>query len=381
MRILVNALSVSNASGRHVLLGHLARSAAWTVDRHRYVVLHHPANGDLRTDLGPNVEWLEAPRMTGGWLARSAWERSRLGPLVSRLGADLVFTPAGTAVPGLAVPQVVFAQNPWCLVPGVARRPGERLKASLQRRAYREAMRVATTMVFNSEYMRTAYRANAGFTESRSEIVHQAVDDETHAAAARSRSAEHRRPLQIVSVSAMAAHKGVETLVSALAILRRTHGIAAELALVGEWPDRTYERRMRALVQSVGLGDRVVFAGRVPLPDLHRHYAEARVFCLMSRCESFGIPAVEAQAFGTPVVSSNCCAIPEICGDGGVYPEPGDAAGTAAQLARLLTDEPHWQRVSTAAVRNADKYRWDACARPFPRIFDDAGRSRAGARA
>jgi glycosyltransferase involved in cell wall biosynthesis len=91
----------------------------------------------------------------------------------------------------------------------------------------------------------------------------------------------------------------------------------------------------------------------------------------MSWCESFGIPAVEAQAFSTPVVSSNCCAIPEICGDGGIYPDPGDLHSVADSLAELLNNKVKWDQLSEAARDNASKFRWDICSRPLLDVFNN----------
>jgi glycosyltransferase involved in cell wall biosynthesis len=365
MRIIVNALSVTNASGTHVLLGHLQRVAQWMDGEHHFLVLHHAANRNLVRDLGGNVEWIECPPSTRHWSVRAMWERGELSRLARRVAADRVFTPSGTVVPGLNLPQVSFAQNPWSLVPGLMRTPTERLKAWLQRNAYRVAMEQARVMVFNSEYMRGAYRANAGGRErGRSEVVYQAIDDATHEAAAAARDVAVRRPNAILTVSVMAPHKGVETVVAALALVRQG-GVPAELQLAGAWPDRGYERRIRSLVSELGLEDAVHILGHVPSDTLHRLYAEARVFCLMSRCESFGIPAVEAQAFGTPVVSSLCCAIPEVCGAGGRYTAPGNVAGVAQALLDLLTDDRAWRGLSSSARANAARFRWDECSRPL----------------
>jgi glycosyltransferase involved in cell wall biosynthesis len=364
MRILVNALSVTNASGEHVLLGHLTRVARWTAGEHEFVVLHHPRNRALRRDLGSNVEWVECAARTQHWPARALWEATDLPRLARRLRADRVFTPSGTVAPTLRLPQVSFAQNPWCLVRGLSRTPAEQIKASLQRRAYRSAMARARVMVFNSEYMRSAYRANAGGPErGTSAIVYQAIDDATHAAAA-DLAQTPRRPHSILSVSVMAPHKGAETVVAALARLRGD-GVESELRLVGAWPDAAYERRVRAVARDLEVEASVDFRGHVSREELHRFYAEASVFCLMSRCESFGIPAVEAQAFGTPVVSSQCCAIPEVCGSGGVYVPPSDVAAVASALGEVLTDRARWLRLSASARDNAARYRWDVCSRPL----------------
>ena len=133
--------------------------------------------------------------------------------------------------------------------------------------------------------------------------------------------------------------------------------------LAGAWPDSAYERNIRRLVAALGLGAAVEFAGFVSRARLERLYAESRVFCLMSRCESFGIPAVEAQLFGTPVVSSTVCAIPEICGRGGVFCDPDDVPGVAAALRLLLQDAAEWARLSAAARVNAERFAWSRCSR------------------
>jgi len=370
MRVLVNALCVTNLSGRHVVLGHLSRLANWSIGEHEYVVLYHEKNRDIRRDLGENVRWIECPKYTANWFLRSLWEQKWLPAISSRLGVDIYFTPSGTAVHNLQMRQVTFAQNPWCLVNRIERRGYERIKAMLQRKAYKDAMKFSKMMVFNSEFMRQAYRKNAGFREKRSEIVYQGIDEETHATGERLRDSINKRPYHVLTVSVMAPHKGVETLVQALNLLRKIYNLPVTLSLVGAWPDRGYEKKIGNLIRRLGVEEFVEITGHVSRPELYRRYAESKVFCLMSRCESFGIPAIEAQAFGTPVVSSNCCAIPEICGNGGVYPSPDNAKEVAIQIATLLEDRRTWEDLSDAAVQNASRYRWEICSRPLMGMFD-----------
>jgi len=225
-------------------------------------------------------------------------------------------------------------------------------------------------LLFLSKYIQQAYRKNADFEEKASEVLYTAIDEETHNVAERYRQFIRKKPTQLLSVSVMAPHKGVETVIKAVDILHRSYGIAVHLVLIGAWPDKGYKKKIRTLVKELNLEKEVNFKGYVPREELFKHYAESKLFCLMSWCESFGIPAVEAQAFGTPVISSNCCAIPEVCGDGGIYPEPGDFDAVASQMARLLTDDNAWSRLSEAAIQNAAKYRWDICSKPLMRMFD-----------
>ena len=368
-KLLVNALSVANPSGLHVLLGHLDQVADALKDRVRLVVLCREDLAGLRVGLGERADWEFAPASTRGWFRRACWERAHLARLARKHAVCAVFTPSGIAAHGLDVPQIVFCQNPWALVPA-ARRRRDFFKAWLQRRAYRRAMRVADVLVFNSRYMQNAYRANAGFAEKRGLVVYQAAD-----AAPRAAAAVPRKPEQILCVSVMAPHKNAEALVRAFRDVRAVHP-DARLVLAGSWPDPAYERRIRALVETLGLRAAVEFAGFIARDRLDRLYAESRVFCLMSRCESFGIPAIEAQRFGIPVVSSTAGAIPEICGPGGLFRDPDDVAGIAAALRTLLEDDAEWRRLSDLARENAGRFIWSECSRPLVELVEEMTRGR-----
>ena len=368
-RILVNALSVTNPSGLHVLLGHMGQVADALADRLRLVVLCRADMDALRAGLGTRVDWEFAPSATRRWFGRACWERGNLGHLVRKHAVCATFTPSGIAAHGLDVPQIVFCQNPWALVP-TARRWRDAPKAWLQRRAYRRAMRVADVMVFLSSYMQTAYRRNAEFHERRGLVAYAGADEATRARAT-AQAPLLRKPGQIVSVSVMAPHKNAEALVRAFHALRAQGHPEATLVLVGSWPDSAYERNIRALVEALGLQAAVHFAGFVSRAELDRFYAESQVFCLMSRCESFGIPAIEAQLFGTPVVSSTAGAIPEICGAGGVFCDPDDVSGIAAALRRLIEDEEEWRRCSDRARQNAARFSWNLCSRPLIELFSE----------
>ena len=361
MRIAFNALSVDNLSGRHVLLGHLRQVIAAGGDRH--LLLYHAGNRDLVDALGDDLDRVECPSATRGWGRRWWWEASVLPALLRRHGAEALFSPAGIVAPQVPLPQLVLAQNPWCFVPEVQHGSAQRLKAMLQRAAYRAAQRRARLMLFNSDYMRRAYLANAGRDPRESLLLLQGLEDETFELG-REAPAYEARALEVLVVSVMARHKAVEDVIAALALLRR-QGLDATLSLVGPWADQAYERQIRRQIAVLGLARHASVLGKVSRQQLHAHYARARVFCLLSRCESFGIPAVEAQAFGTPCVVADCGAPPEITGPGGVVVPAGDIESAASALGRLLTDPAWWTDRSAAARRNVERFRWEACSRPL----------------
>jgi glycosyltransferase involved in cell wall biosynthesis len=146
------------------------------------------------------------------------------------------------------------------------------------------------------------------------------------------------------------------------------------LKLVGPWPDPSYEQRIRHQIEQLALQSAVQILGKVSNEELHRLYATSKVFSLMSSCESFGIPAAEAMAFGTPIVSTDCCAIAEICETAGKFGPVRDPQWTANALAEVLTNDTVWSAYSAAAIQRAAMLTWENCARPFQRIPELVGR-------
>ena len=110
-------------------------------------------------------------------------------------------------------------------------------------------------------------------------------------------------------------------------------------------------------------GAHVTRLGFVPDEELARLYRGARCLIFPSLYEGFGIPAAEALASGTPVVTTRGSAMEDVVGDAGVLVDPLDAASIAAgieeadrrrdELVRLGLERARlytWERAAEAAV-------------------------------
>lgn len=373
MHILIDALSCTNLSGRQVLCGLLTELLRGT-QQERFVLLLHPGNRDVVElltaaygDVPPERLSIEfAPAWTQHWFGRALYERSSLRFMIGRLNIDVCLTLSGGWIPGLSCRQVTLALNPWALVHTGRRSPAQRLKSALQRRTYRQAVLSADGIGYGSGYMQRIYRANAGAVERSGAVVYPALSDRDIEQIELVKQQDMPRDRHtILCVSLMTPHKDVENLLQALHILREQDSIPACLRLVGGWSDERYRLAIARLVDRLGLSDAVRVEGHLPRSDLLRAYRTARVYCLLSRSESFGIPSVEAQRMGTPVVAAKGCAAPEVCGDGGCYVEPGDATAAAGELRRLLTDDAAWKSMSEAAESNARRFEYAVTARPL----------------
>ena len=93
---------------------------------------------------------------------------------------------------------------------------------------------------------------------------------------------------------------------------------------------------------------------------LRAAYAEATALVFPSLCESFGIPAVEAMAQGTPVALADSTALPEIGGEAGWYFDPVSDEAITATLRRLLDDGQERSRRVELGRSIAAGYNWQA---------------------
>ena len=87
------------------------------------------------------------------------------------------------------------------------------------------------------------------------------------------------------------------------------------------------------------------------------------MFVFPTLYEGFGIPILEAQAAGTPVVTSNTSSLPEVAGDGAVYVNPESAESIAEGVWRVLSDPDLRNGIIEKATQNLSRFGWASCAR------------------
>lgn len=111
--------------------------------------------------------------------------------------------------------------------------------------------------------------------------------------------------------------------------------------------------------------ERLVWVGPVTDEDLAREYRHARVFVWPSLHEGFGIPPLEAQALGTPVIASDIPINREILGDSARYFAPHDADALADLLQAVTDDDALHSELAAAGRRNAARFTWAETTRQW----------------
>jgi glycosyltransferase involved in cell wall biosynthesis len=109
--------------------------------------------------------------------------------------------------------------------------------------------------------------------------------------------------------------------------------------------------------------------GYVKTQDRPALYRLAEVVLFPSIYEGFGLPIIEAQASGTPVITSNTSSMPEVGGRAAICVDLYDSNSLTAALAELLASEEFRQKKITEGLENAKKYDWKTTAQKTVDVF------------
>jgi glycosyltransferase involved in cell wall biosynthesis len=123
-----------------------------------------------------------------------------------------------------------------------------------------------------------------------------------------------------------------------------------------------YDRHLRQIAVRLGIADAVHFPGYVPHAKLRHWYRQARALLLLSACEAFPLPPLEAMACGTPVIASNLSSVPEVVGTGGVVIDPYNTTQLACVMRRMIEDERFREEQTAAGRRWVGQYSWEQTA-------------------
>ncbi len=148
----------------------------------------------------------------------------------------------------------------------------------------------------------------------------------------------------------------IEERKNALLLVRALPRLSAETHLVLVGRRTPYTDSIEREAERLGVAARLHILEGVPFSDLPTIYRLASVFAYPSRYEGFGIPVLEAQRSGVPVLAATGSCLEEAGGEGALYVDPDDVEGAAEALGRLLDDKQLRQSLMEKAATHAARF-------------------------
>ena len=134
------------------------------------------------------------------------------------------------------------------------------------------------------------------------------------------------------------------------------------------------EDKLDSILKEQGIEDikpYLYYPGYIPNKDLAYLYNGAYVFLYTSLRESFGIPILEAMAFGTPVITGNTSAMPEIAGEKGLLADPFNEEDISNKLLLLENDHLYYTQQVEYGLQRVKKFSWESTALSLLEIYQN----------
>lgn len=164
----------------------------------------------------------------------------------------------------------------------------------------------------------------------------------------------------VLVVSSVKENKNFMVAVDAFNMARQQYSDLL-LYIVGDMETESF-RNMRVLVDEWQKSPYIRLLGRISDSDLARYYSNAAAFIFPSLYEGFGIPAIEAQACGCPVISSNASSLPEVLGDSALMCDPHHASEFADAIVRLVSQPALKEKLISKGYENVKRFSYEKSA-------------------
>ena len=304
-------------------------------------------------------------------LVWEGWVRLGLPRLPDLGGAELVHAPSVVVPPRPGVPLVVTVHDTApALFPEAFTKRGVRF----HQRALKAVAARADLVITVSQAAADEVTSHSRVPPGRVRVVHNAVDPpemeaEERDAFLRARGLAGRE--YVLWVGSLEPRKGVDTLVAAMAELRRRSPKRDVLLVLAGYEGWLNTDLIDPDHQAV-LGAALRQLGRVGERELWALYGGACVFAFPSRHEGFGLPVVEAMSQGVPVVASDIAAVREVSAGAASLVPPRDVKGWADALDALLSDGQECRRLAEAGRARSQEFNAPAMAAATRAVYVEA---------
>ncbi len=167
----------------------------------------------------------------------------------------------------------------------------------------------------------------------------------------------------ILTVSTLNYHKNLGVLIDAFNQMEDTNIF---LYIVGELTNSSYSSLLHAKIKQ---NKKIKLLARIDDNELIKLYQSAFAFVYPSFYEGFGIPPLEAQACGCPVIASDQASLPEVLQDSALYFDPYNTNDIKEKILFLLKNELEGKKLILKGNNNIERFSWKKSAEKLYEII------------
>jgi glycosyltransferase involved in cell wall biosynthesis len=173
-----------------------------------------------------------------------------------------------------------------------------------------------------------------------------------------------------LNVGTIEPRKNQQRLVEAYGRYLALGGKPMPLVLVGGkgWLMDDFKKHLSDL----GIDAQIIMTGYVTDKELIWLYRHCYANIYPSMFEGFGLPVLEGMQFGAPTLTSSSTSMPEVAGNAAILLDPEDTEAWAQAMFRLSRNGGERDQLSTAALAQAELFKWEQSAAELLQLYKDA---------
>ncbi len=161
--------------------------------------------------------------------------------------------------------------------------------------------------------------------------------------------------------------KNIGNIIKAFEILKEKYNVPHKLVLAGK-PGFGYQN-VKSQMSKVKCAKDIIELGFVSEEEKWALLKKAEVFVFPTLYEGFGIPILEAQSVGCPVVASRNSSIPEVVGSSALLVDPQSPEEIAESIFELSSNKRLKDDIINRGLENKEKFHWDKCSKEISELF------------
>ncbi|HLN19304.1 MAG TPA: glycosyltransferase family 1 protein [Patescibacteria group bacterium] len=161
--------------------------------------------------------------------------------------------------------------------------------------------------------------------------------------------------------------KNIKGIVDAYEILKDKYKIPHKLILAGK-PGFGYDD-IKYKIQNIRYWDDVILPGYITEEEKLQLLSSAEIFLFPTSYEGFGLPILEAQSIGTPVVCSRVSSLPEIGNNSVIYCDSIDSKSIAESMYNLISHAEVRSDIIKKGYENLKRFSWGDCGFKVAKIL------------
>lgn len=219
-------------------------------------------------------------------------------------------------------------------------------------------MRSAKKVITVSEFSKDEIVKYYGINRNKIAVVYNAVGDGFKKVA----DDELQKQKYLLAVSSLNYRKNFLAVLEAFDIFEKEDNDTS-LYIIGDLKNSNFKG---IDIERYRQNPRIKFLGRVSDADLVRYYSNATAFVYPSIYEGFGIPPLEAQTCGCPVLVADIPPLREVVADSGIYCNPYDVKDIANGMKTILTSG---EQLTVKGAENINRFSWEDSARKVAKVL------------